>query len=149
MNVSSAFEALFALIHFHLLFDSECVIFLLYFLSKVLCSSQLVLKCDLVLTSICAAVDLLQRWRQEAAAQRRQMILPEGEETIMLFAVSAGGRRWFPLMRVPGVGTACAWAWPRPPLLRDETGQLDGAGPNIQSWLQWRRSDAKRAAGER
>lgn len=46
------------------------------------------------MTSKCAAVDLLQLWWQEAAAQRRLMILPDGRETIMLL----------PCLRVGGVG---------------------------------------------
>lgn len=45
------------------------------------------------MTSKCAAADLLQRWWHEAAAQRRQMILPDGGETIM----------FLPCLRVRGV----------------------------------------------
>lgn len=137
-------QTLLSLIHFHFLFDSPCVISTAFFL-HTFCTHQ----CDLDLNSKCAKVDLFQRWRQEAAAQRRQMILPDGEETIMLLL----------RLRVGDVGSRSSellpWAWRVAGL-----GAGLGAGPrplqkSIQTSqpLHWRqrrrRANAKRAAGER
>lgn len=130
--LSPAFKAGLSLIHSYLFFDFLCVIsstficfmLFIFFLSKALCSFQLVSKCavniNMTLTSKCAAV------KPPPVAAVRSCCTAAADDSgrwrrnYNVAAVSAGGRRRFPRQRAPGEGMASGGARPRPPPLRDE-----------------------------